>query len=216
MLRYAATTGRVLIRWDGAAGRRSGWCRRPGDDPRGAHGSLARRFLQVFGPTTVAAFVENWAGIRHARRSGAVRRSGRRSWSPSRPPIGDAWKPGGRRVLPFGARADPAMLSGCCRAATPTTPAPGSRSPAPSCPMPRTVACSGRRVSRPGAVLVARRDRRDVAPSRDTGHDRALAPPVVVPAHRDRGRGGEPSPCLASPRRSGFGGAPDDHWHHPG
>ncbi len=62
-LRYAAPTGRVLIRWDGAR-RPTLWIvPAPGDDPRDARMELARRFLHVFGPTTVAAF-EHWAGIR--------------------------------------------------------------------------------------------------------------------------------------------------------
>jgi hypothetical protein len=62
-LRYAAPTGRVLIRWDGARRPTLWMVPAPGDDPREARMELARRFLHVFGPTTVAAF-ENWAGIR--------------------------------------------------------------------------------------------------------------------------------------------------------
>ena len=60
-LRYAAPTGRVLIRWEGA--------RRPGLDRARARGrpadarlELARRYLHVFGPTTPESFAQ-WAGI---------------------------------------------------------------------------------------------------------------------------------------------------------
>ena len=62
-LRYAAATGTVLIRWDGAR-QVMVWTAPPPDvDPRQARLELARRYLHVFGPATPAGFAQ-WAGIR--------------------------------------------------------------------------------------------------------------------------------------------------------
>ena len=61
-LRYAATTGTVLIRWAGAR-QPTVWTVPPaGDDPLKARLELARRHLHVFGPSTPEAFAR-WAGI---------------------------------------------------------------------------------------------------------------------------------------------------------
>lgn len=67
-LRYAAPTGTVLIRWDGARQPRVWTVPRPDVDPADARLELARRFLHVFGPGTAASFGE-WAGVgvAHAR-----------------------------------------------------------------------------------------------------------------------------------------------------
>src|SRR4051812_34039493 len=61
-LRYAAPTGTVLIRWDGARLPTVWTVPRPDVDPRDARRELARRYLHVFGPTTFKAFAK-WAGI---------------------------------------------------------------------------------------------------------------------------------------------------------
>ena len=61
-LRYAATTGRVLIRWDGARRPTIWTVPPPAVDPREARLELARRYLHVFGPGTAAGFAQ-WAGI---------------------------------------------------------------------------------------------------------------------------------------------------------
>jgi hypothetical protein len=61
-LRYAAPTGTVLIRWDGARQPTIWTARVPEVDPREARLELARRYVHVFGPTTAAAFAR-WAGI---------------------------------------------------------------------------------------------------------------------------------------------------------
>ncbi|MFI5262141.1 MAG: DNA glycosylase AlkZ-like family protein, partial [Candidatus Limnocylindrales bacterium] len=62
-LRYAAATGTVLIRWDGAR-QPTVWTVPPPDvDPLDARLELARRYLHAFGPATPAAFAQ-WAGIR--------------------------------------------------------------------------------------------------------------------------------------------------------
>jgi hypothetical protein len=88
-LRYAATTGAVLIRWAGARAP-TVWTVPPaGDDPLKARLELARRYLHVFGPTTPAAFAR-WAGI-SARAGAAAFDSLRRSLTAVRSPLGDAW-----------------------------------------------------------------------------------------------------------------------------
>ena len=61
-LRYAAPTGRVLLRWEGA-GRPQVWTvPRPDTDPDQARLELARRYLHVFAPGTPGGF-EKWAGV---------------------------------------------------------------------------------------------------------------------------------------------------------
>ncbi len=88
-LRYAALTGRLLMRWDGAR-RPTIWTVPPPEiDPREARRELARRHLHVFGPTTPAAFGE-WAGIRPARARAAFDALAP-SLTPVRTPRGDAW-----------------------------------------------------------------------------------------------------------------------------
>jgi hypothetical protein len=88
-LRYAATTGTVLIRWAGAR-QPTVWTVPPaGDDPHKARLELARRHLHVFGPTTPEAFAR-WAGI-SAREGVMAFDSLRRSVTAVRTPIGDRW-----------------------------------------------------------------------------------------------------------------------------
>jgi hypothetical protein len=88
-LRYAATTGTVLIRWAGAR-LPTVWTVPPaGDDPFAARLELARRHLHVFGPTTAGAFAR-WAGI-SAREAMAAFASLGESLTAIRTPIGEAW-----------------------------------------------------------------------------------------------------------------------------
>ena len=61
-LRYAATTGTVLIRWLGARAPTIRTVPRPAISPPDARVELARRYLHVYGPTTAASFTK-WAGI---------------------------------------------------------------------------------------------------------------------------------------------------------
>ncbi len=61
-LRYAAPTGTVLIRWEGARQPVIWAVPRPEVDPRTARLELARRYLHSYGPTTPEAF-GRWAGI---------------------------------------------------------------------------------------------------------------------------------------------------------
>ena len=88
-LRYAAPTGTVVIRWDGARQPTIWTVPRPDIDPREARLELARRFLHVFGPNTAEAFA-TWAGI--STRSGVdAFEALRNSLTTVRIPIGDAW-----------------------------------------------------------------------------------------------------------------------------
>jgi hypothetical protein len=88
-LRYAAPTGRVLIRWDGAR-QPTIWTVPPPDvDPRDARLELARRYVHLFGPGTPAGF-GNWAGIRPPGvRAAFDGLAG--SLTAVRTPVGDAW-----------------------------------------------------------------------------------------------------------------------------
>ena len=61
-LRYAALTGTVAIRWEGARAPVVWTLPPPPVDPAEARLELARRYLHVFGPTTPTAFAR-WAGI---------------------------------------------------------------------------------------------------------------------------------------------------------
>ena len=88
-LRYAASTGTILIRWDGARQPTIWMVPRPEADPRDARLELARRYLHVFGPTTAKAFAQ-WAGIR-AQSGVAVFDALRERLTPVRTPIGDSW-----------------------------------------------------------------------------------------------------------------------------
>jgi winged helix DNA-binding protein len=88
-LRYATTTGTVLIRWEGARAPTIWTIPRPAVDPLEARLELARRYLHVFGPATSASFA-TWAGI-GAKEASSSFDSLARSLTPVRTPIGDAW-----------------------------------------------------------------------------------------------------------------------------
>jgi hypothetical protein len=88
-LRYAAPTGTVVIRWDGARLPIVWTVPPPEVHPRAARQELARRYLHIFGPATPEAFSE-WAGI-GPRRGVAAFDVLRRSVTPVRTPVGDAW-----------------------------------------------------------------------------------------------------------------------------
>jgi Winged helix DNA-binding domain len=88
-LRYAALTGTVVIRWEGAR-QPTVWIAPASEvDPRDARLELARRYLHVFGPATPEAFAE-WAGIAPRVGVAAFDALGR-TLTPVRTPIGDAW-----------------------------------------------------------------------------------------------------------------------------
>lgn len=61
-LRYAAATGTVAIRWDGARCPTIRALAPPGTSPREARLELARRYLHVYGPASPASFAR-WSGM---------------------------------------------------------------------------------------------------------------------------------------------------------
>jgi hypothetical protein len=88
-LRYAAPTGTVLMRWDGAR-QPVVWTAPPPDmEPQQARLELARRYLHVFGPATIASFAR-WAGI-PAAMAHAVFTGLAGTLTPVQTPAGDAW-----------------------------------------------------------------------------------------------------------------------------
>ena len=149
-LRYAAPTGTVLIRWEGARLPVIWTVPRPEIDPGEARLELARRYLHVFGPTTPAAFAK-WAGIGAAE--------GRKAFDALagevmavRTPVGDGW------ILTsdepsFRATPSPAAPARLLPERRPLLPAPRSRSRAAG---PRRKPRGELWTSRvwPGAVLV--------------------------------------------------------------
>ena len=89
MLRYAAPTGTVQIRWEGARQPIVWTVPTPDVAPRDARLELARRYLHIFGPSTPEAF-SVWAGIPLQGATAAFEVLAR-SLIPVRTPIGDAW-----------------------------------------------------------------------------------------------------------------------------
>jgi hypothetical protein len=88
-LRYAAPTGTVLIRWDGAR-QPTVWTVPPPEvHPGEARLELARRYVHVFGPATPEDFA-HWVGFGPRRGLAAFFALGR-SLTPVRTPLGDAW-----------------------------------------------------------------------------------------------------------------------------
>ena len=88
-LRYAATTGTVAIRWDGARAPRVWTVVADEVAPAEACRELAPRHLHILGPTTADRFAR-WAGI--SRRSGAKAfASLEGSLVRVRSPLGDEW-----------------------------------------------------------------------------------------------------------------------------
>ena len=88
-LRYAAATGTVLIRWEGARQPTIWTVLRPDIAPPEARLELARRYLHIFGPATADRFAR-WAGI-GPRQGVAAFDALRRSLTPVRTPIGEEW-----------------------------------------------------------------------------------------------------------------------------
>lgn len=88
-IRYAAPTGTLAIRWEGARAPVVWAVPRPKMGPVDACRELARRYLHVFGPTTLQSF-GRWAGI---ERNSAVRAFADLEMSllPVRTPLGDEW-----------------------------------------------------------------------------------------------------------------------------
>jgi hypothetical protein len=88
-LRYAAATGTVLIRWEGAR-QPTVWSVPPPDvDPRDARLELARRYPHVYGSATPEAFGV-WAGIGPRPGAAAYQALGQ-ELTPVKTPVGNAW-----------------------------------------------------------------------------------------------------------------------------
>ncbi len=88
-VKYATTTGTLLIRWDGARTPMIWTVPRPEIEPHDARRELARRYLHIFGPATPEAF-STWAGIAESE-ARATFEALSRSLAPVRTPIGEAW-----------------------------------------------------------------------------------------------------------------------------
>jgi hypothetical protein len=106
--RYAATTGTVAIRWEGAKAPLVWTVKAPDVDPADACRELARRYLHVFGPATAEGFAR-WAGIAESSAATAFA-SLERSLLPVRSPLGDEWlladdEPAMRTAQPAGGPA---------------------------------------------------------------------------------------------------------------
>jgi Winged helix DNA-binding domain len=86
-LRYAAQTGTVVIRWEGARRPLVWTVPRPEIEPLEARIELASRYIHFFGPTNAAAFAK-WAGIGSGE-SRAAFEGLAGSLVPVRTPIGD-------------------------------------------------------------------------------------------------------------------------------
>jgi Winged helix DNA-binding domain len=105
-MRYAATTGTVAIRWDGARAPIVWTVPAPKISPADACRELARRYLHIFGPTTAQGFAR-WAGI--SRRSAAEAfTSLEGSLVPVRSPLGDEWLLAGDETAMRAAETTPA------------------------------------------------------------------------------------------------------------
>ena len=87
--RYAATTGTVAIRWDGARAPTVWTIAAAEIDPADACHELARRYLHIFGPTAVEGFAR-WAGISRVAAATAFA-SLEGSLLAVRTPRGDEW-----------------------------------------------------------------------------------------------------------------------------
>jgi Winged helix DNA-binding domain len=88
-IRYAATTGTIAIRWEGARTPTVWTVATPQVDPADARRELARRYIHIFGPATADGFAR-WAGI--SRRSATEAfASLEPSLLPVRSPLGDEW-----------------------------------------------------------------------------------------------------------------------------
>ena len=189
-MRYAATTGTIAIRWEGARAPTIWTVAAAQIEPADARRELARRYLHVFGPTTADGFAR-WAGI--SRRAGAEAfASLEGSLLPVRSPLGDEW------LL---AEDEPEML------AAETTPAPARLLPSGDAYflldgaerellVPRA---DRRRASLDVSRVAGRaprrgRDPRNLEARAAHRPDRRLGTSLARSAGRGRGRGRRPAP----------------------
>jgi Winged helix DNA-binding domain len=113
-IKYAAPTGTLLLRWDGARTPEIWTVPRPKVEPLEARRELVRRYLHILGPATPEDFA-TWAGVQDARARATFDELGT-ALTPVRTPIGDAWilrhdepafrepqgRPAAARLLPSG------------------------------------------------------------------------------------------------------------------
>ena len=199
-IRYAATTGTVMIRWEGARAPTVWTVPRPEIDPRAARLELARRYLHVFGPSTPESFAE-WAGI-GTRHGIAAFDSLSRSLTPVRTPIGDAWILTPDEATVRAASRSAAGARSPERRRLLPSPGSGARAPGPRRRWPPSALDLARLAGRPPR---RRRDRRDVAAGGGDGNGPALAPSPACRARGCRDRSGVPAPsrCRADRRPLG-------------
>ncbi len=88
-LRYATTTGTVLIEWDGARQTTVRSVPPPDMDVSEARLELARRYLRVFGPASPTSFAK-WAGVGESMARDVLRQLGT-ELVPASTPMGEAW-----------------------------------------------------------------------------------------------------------------------------
>jgi hypothetical protein len=88
-LRYAAATGTVLIRWEGARQPLVWTVPPPEMGAAAARLELARRYLHVYGPATAGSFAR-WAGL-SPRQAAAAFDALAAELTPAQTPVGDAW-----------------------------------------------------------------------------------------------------------------------------
>lgn len=88
-LRYATTTGSVVLRWDGARQPTIRAVPPPQVEPAAARRELVRRYLHVFGPSNPQSFGE-WAGVR-TRSATATFEQLQPSLTPVTTPLGARW-----------------------------------------------------------------------------------------------------------------------------
>jgi hypothetical protein len=88
-LRYAAATGTVLIRWEGARQPTIWTVPPPEVDPADARLELARRYLHIYGPATPESF-GRWSGIGRRYGAAAFEALGG-SLTPVQTPAGEGW-----------------------------------------------------------------------------------------------------------------------------
>src|SRR6266511_1717658 len=194
-LRYAAMTGTVLIRWDGAR-RPTVWTvPRPELEPLAARIELARRYLRTFGPATPGSFA-TWAGVKPRAALAAFEALGP-SLVTVRTPIGEAFVLARRADAPCAGW--PSRLGPAPSQRRPVLPAPGCGSRAPR----HGSGAARRPVDAPclaGRPPGRRRRRRHVASVRGRRHGPAVAPALPGRTRRRRGGGRDPA-APRGPRR---------------
>jgi hypothetical protein len=88
-IRYASLTGTILIRWAGARQPVIWAVQTPRETSAGALQELVRRYLHVYGPSSMESFVR-WGGL-DARRAAVAFSALGEELLAARTPLGDAW-----------------------------------------------------------------------------------------------------------------------------